>query len=125
MRIFFIAWVRPYPQARGLPLPLVKQPLALLATLPFFHSGITGLINAVFNKHDLLLVILDNGTTAMTGHQPNPGVVPEVLGDASVHIDIASVVQGCGVTQMAKVRPFNLRATLQTLEEMALLACGC
>lgn len=88
----------------------------------FFHSGITGLINAVFNKHDLLLVILDNGTTAMTGHQPNPGVVPEVLGDASVHIDIASVVQGCGVTQMAKVRPFNLRATLQTLEEMKKLS---
>ena len=41
----------------------------------FFHSGMTGLANAVFNKHDVLLVILDNGTTAMTGHQPNPGVV--------------------------------------------------
>lgn len=37
----------------------------------FFHSGMTGLANAVFNKHDVLLVILDNGTTAMTGHQPN------------------------------------------------------
>ena len=38
----------------------------------FFHSGMTGLANAVFNKHDVLLVILDNGTTAMTGQQGNP-----------------------------------------------------
>ena len=84
----------------------------------FFHSGVTGLLNAVFNKHDILLVILDNGTTAMTGHQPNPGVAEEILGDVSVHIDIAKVVEGCGVTQMAKVRPYNLRGTMRVLEEM-------
>ncbi len=84
----------------------------------FFHSGITGLVNAVFNKHDIILIILDNGTTAMTGHQPNPGVAGELLGDTSVHIDIAKVVEGCGVTQWAKVRPYNLKATMRTLEEM-------
>lgn len=84
----------------------------------FFHSGITGLVNAVFNKHDILLVILDNGTTAMTGHQPNPGVAEEVLGDISVHVDIGKVVEGCGVTQLARVRPYNLRGTIKVLEEM-------
>ncbi|MEG2005523.1 MAG: thiamine pyrophosphate-dependent enzyme, partial [Bilophila sp.] len=84
----------------------------------FFHSGMTGLANAVFNKHDLLLVILDNGTTAMTGHQPNPGVASAVLGEGCEHLDIESIVRGIGVTDVAKVKPFNLRATLKTLEDM-------
>ena len=84
----------------------------------FFHSGMTGLANAVFNKHDVLLVILDNGTTAMTGHQPNPGVCTAVLGEGCNHLDIESVVRGIGVTDVAKVKPFNMRGTLKTIEEM-------
>jgi len=47
---------------------------AFIGDSTFFHSGITGLINAVHNNHTFTLVIMDNGTTAMTGHQPNPGV---------------------------------------------------
>ena len=78
----------------------------------------TGLANAVFNKHDVLLVILDNGTTAMTGHQPNPGVCTSVLGEGCNHLDIESVVRGIGVTDVAKVKPFNMRGTLKTIEEM-------
>lgn len=84
----------------------------------FFHSGITGLANAVFNKHNLLLIILDNGTTAMTGHQPNPGVIPAVLGDGCEHLDIETVVRGVGVTDVVKVKPFNTRATVNALEAM-------
>ena len=84
----------------------------------FFHSVMTGLANAVFNKHDMLLVILDNGTTAMTGHQPNPGVAPTVLGQDCEHLDIESVVRGIGVTDVVKVKPFNLRGTLKALEDM-------
>lgn len=84
----------------------------------FFHSGMTGLANAVFNKHDILVVILDNGTTAMTGHQPNPGVAPTVLGQDCEHLDIESVVRGIGVTDVVKVKPFNLRGTLKALEDM-------
>jgi indolepyruvate ferredoxin oxidoreductase alpha subunit len=66
----------------------------------------------------VLLVVLDNGTTAMTGHQLNPGVDAKVLGDACVHLDIESIVRGCGVTEVAKVKPFNLKATMKTFEEM-------
>ena len=54
---------------------VLKQPVvAFIGDSTFFHSGVTGLINAVTNGHHFLLVILDNGTTAMTGHQPHPGV---------------------------------------------------
>ena len=84
----------------------------------FFHSGMTGLANAVFNRHNVLLVILDNGTTAMTGHQPNPGVAAEVLGQGCEHLDIERIVRGLGVTEVARVKPFNLRATLKTIEDM-------
>ena len=95
-----------------------KPVLAFIGDSTFFHSGITGLVNAVFNRHNVIMVILDNGTTAMTGHQPNPGVTQEVLGDASVHMDIEAIVRGCGVEHMTRIRPYNVKATLAALEDM-------
>ncbi|WP_320007806.1 indolepyruvate ferredoxin oxidoreductase subunit alpha [Maridesulfovibrio sp.] len=84
----------------------------------FFHSGITGLINAVFNRHNILLVILDNSTTAMTGHQPHPGVETTVLGSNPAQVDIESIVKGCGVTEIRTVSPLNQKATTKALEEL-------
>jgi indolepyruvate ferredoxin oxidoreductase alpha subunit len=95
--------------------------VAFIGDSTFFHSGITGLVNAVFNKHNLLLVILDNGTTAMTGHQPNPGVDAKALGADHVQLDIEAVVQGCGVRRHATVKAYNRKKLLQTLEEMKTL----
>ena len=95
-----------------------KPVLAFIGDSTFFHSGITGLVNAVFNRHNVLVVILDNGTTAMTGHQPNPGVDQDVLGASAVHMDIETIVRGCGVTEVTKVRPYNVKATLSALEDM-------
>ncbi|WP_415718227.1 indolepyruvate ferredoxin oxidoreductase subunit alpha [Maridesulfovibrio sp.] len=84
----------------------------------FFHSGITGLINAVFNRHNILLVILDNSTTAMTGHQPHPGVETTALGSNPAQVDIESIVKGCGVTEIRTVSPLNQKATTKALEEL-------
>lgn len=95
-----------------------KTVVAFIGDSTFFHSGMTGLVNAVFNRHDLILVILDNGTTAMTGHQPNPGVTQEILGDAALHLDIESIVKGCGITRVAKVRGYNQKNMRNILSEM-------
>ena len=95
-----------------------KTVLSFIGDSTFFHSGMTGLVNAVFNKHDVLIVILDNGTTAMTGHQPNPGVDQALLGDSCVHLDIESVVRGCGVTEVHRVKPYNVKSTVATLEDL-------
>lgn len=95
-----------------------KDVVAFIGDSTFFHSGITGLANALFNKHDVLVVILDNGTTAMTGHQPNPGVDADVLGDGCLHLDIEAIVRGCGVEQVATVHPYNVKSTLAALEDM-------
>ncbi len=96
--------------------------VAFIGDSTFFHSGLSGLANAVFNKHNILLVILDNGTTAMTGHQPNPGVTQDLLGDYCQHLDIENIVRGLGVEHVAKVRPNNLKSTTKVLEEMKALS---
>jgi indolepyruvate ferredoxin oxidoreductase alpha subunit len=95
-----------------------KPVVGFIGDSTFFHSGMTGLLNAVFNRHNLLLVILDNGTTAMTGHQPNPGVQQDILGKACVHMDLESVVRGLGVSRVAKTRGYNQKAMQGLLAEM-------
>lgn len=95
-----------------------KQVVAFIGDSTFFHSGMTGLANAVFNQHDVILVILDNGTTAMTGHQPNPGVDQDVLGGCSTHLDIESIVKGIGVQKVVKVRGYNQKAIQTAMTDM-------
>lgn len=96
-----------------------KPVVAFIGDSTFFHSGMTGLANAVFNRHDLLLVILDNGTTAMTGHQPNPGMDESVLGDFATRLDIEAIVGALGVTKLKTVPANNLAAVTAALRELA------
>lgn len=95
-----------------------KTVVAFIGDSTFFHSGMTGLANAVFNQHNIILVILDNGTTAMTGHQPNPGMLQESLGTDHTHLDIEAIVRGLGVTQCVTVRAYNVQAVTKALESM-------
>lgn len=99
-----------------------KPVVAFIGDSTFFHSGLTGLANAVYNRHDILLVILDNLTTAMTGHQPHPGVEKSALGENTARIDIEGVVKALGVTQFRKVNPLNLKATTKAVEELKAMA---
>ncbi|MGB9930134.1 MAG: thiamine pyrophosphate-dependent enzyme [Methanosarcina sp.] len=71
--------------------------VAFIGDSTFFHSGIPAIVNAVYNSADITLVVLDNRTTAMTGHQPHPGIGKTALGSASKAIDISGVVRSCGV----------------------------
>lgn len=82
----------------------------------FFHSGITGLINGVHNNHKFTLVILDNETTAMTGHQPHPGVDASVMGVERTRISIEEVVRGCGVKDVHVVQPFKINKTMESVK---------
>lgn len=95
-----------------------KPAVAFIGDSTFFHSGMTGLANAVFNRHNILLVVLDNGTTAMTGHQPNPGMVQEMLGATAAHLDIETIVRALGVPHIRKVKAYNLRAVTRALEDL-------
>lgn len=85
----------------------------------FFASGITGTINAVYNKADMILVVLDNHTTAMTGHQPHPGLGVTVMNEPSEAIDIEGILKACGVTSVQKVDPFRQEEAITAVEAAA------
>jgi len=99
-----------------------KTTVAFIGDSTFFHSGITGLINAVYNNHNILVVILDNRTTAMTGHQPHPGVDHTAIGPNERPIEIEPLVLACGVTQVKTLSPLNHKATRKALEDMKALS---
>ena len=83
---------------------------AFIGDSTFFHSGITGVINAVYNRTPIVVVVLDNSTTAMTGLQPHPGTGDTMMGEVSQKIDIATVLRGIGVKHVEKCDPLQLEA---------------
>jgi indolepyruvate ferredoxin oxidoreductase alpha subunit len=94
-----------------------KPVIAFIGDSTFFHGGITGLVNAVHNNHKFTLVILDNGTTAMTGHQPNPGVDMARLGQPQTTIKIEDLVRGIGVRHVVRISPKNVKKMEQAVQE--------
>ncbi|MDJ0886785.1 MAG: indolepyruvate ferredoxin oxidoreductase subunit alpha [Desulfobacterales bacterium] len=95
-----------------------QKVLAFIGDSTFFHSGIPGLINAVFNNHNITLIILDNRTTAMTGHQPNPGVDMNELDLAGYgHIEIEPLVRALGVAHVTTIKPYNLKKSIAAIRE--------
>ncbi len=84
----------------------------------FFHSGITGLVNAVFNRHNFTLVILENGITAMTGHQPHPATDMERFGlDGYGRVNIENLVRAIGVEHVAVIKPFKVKKSIEIIRE--------
>ena len=84
----------------------------------FFASGITGIVNAVYNKSDIIIVILDNSTTAMTGNQPHPGTGKTMMGDLSEKISIYDIVSAIGVSKIVRANPFDLDLAKSTVKEL-------
>jgi len=93
-----------------------QKVVSFIGDSTFFHSGITGLVNAVHNQHNFTLVILDNGTTAMTGHQIHPGVDTTPMGVARTRISIENLVRGLGVEDVHVVKPFKLKKTIEAVK---------
>ncbi|MGN0177505.1 MAG: indolepyruvate ferredoxin oxidoreductase subunit alpha [Methanobrevibacter sp.] len=83
----------------------------------FFHSGISPLINAVHNKHNFVLTVLDNRITAMTGGQPNPGIPVDGMGDEAPEVSIRKLALACGVDFVRVINPFNLDQVVKTYME--------
>lgn len=82
-----------------------RKHVAFLGDSTFFHTGVPGLINAVYNQTHITVVILDNRTTAMTGHQPHPGLGRTALGGTPEPVDLAKLVAGCGIKFIREVDP--------------------
>jgi len=83
----------------------------------FFHAGIPPLINAVYNKAKITMVILDNSATAMTGFQPHPGTGYTASGEEAVSLKPEDVARACGVKFVEVVDPFDLKTATDTIEK--------
>ncbi len=91
--------------------------VAVLGDSTFFHSGMTGLTNAVYNKSHATVIILDNRITGMTGHQPNPASGSVLLGEPAHEIDIENLCKAIGVKHISTVNPHKLAETKKALQD--------
>ncbi len=85
-----------------------KVPIAIIGDSTFFHAGLPGLANAVYNRSPILVVVLDNRTTAMTGHQPHPGIGVTASGKEGVELSIVDAARGLGVEYVKTIDAFNI-----------------
>lgn len=98
----------------------VKKPIvATMGDSTFFHSGTTGLINAVYNDSRFILVILDNHITAMTGMQPSITQGERVDGRKGNAIALETIVKGCGIKYLKVVDPFDTKKMIQMVKDAA------
>jgi len=102
--------------AGGLSETTDQKVVAFSGDSTFFHSGITPLISALFNGHKFTAVILDNRTTAMTGHQPNPGTGREHGDRKTEPLDLETMIKGLGVKFVEVVDPYDVKATIDTMK---------
>ncbi|HHW48122.1 MAG TPA: indolepyruvate ferredoxin oxidoreductase subunit alpha [Clostridiaceae bacterium] len=94
-----------------------KKTVAVIGESTFIHSGITGLIDVVYNKGNSTVIILDNSTTGMTGHQDNPTTGRTIKGEPTKQVDLVKLANAVGVDRVKVVDPFNIKEFEKVLKE--------
>lgn len=94
-----------------------KKSVAVIGDSTFFHTGINGLINSLYNKGCSTVVILDNRITGMTGHQPNPGTGITIRGEESPRINFELLCRAFGIKNVVTVDPFDVDECIRVLKE--------
>ena len=92
---------------------------AFVGDSTFFASGITGVVNAFYNQANMTLVVLDNSTTAMTGHQPHPGTGRTMMGQVVEKVSIERVLRAIGLTVVETVDPLDHELAVETVRRVA------
>ena len=92
-----------------------KKSVAVIGDSTFMHSGITGLIDITYNKSNSVVIILDNSTTGMTGHQQNPTTGKNIYNEPAAAVDLEALCTAVGVQRVTVVDPFNLKPSSITL----------
>ena len=94
-----------------------RHTFSFIGDSTFFASGITGVVNAVYNQSKQVICILDNSTTAMTGHQPHPGTGRTMMGDIVEKISIEKILTAIGVSPVLTVDPFDTASAVAAVKE--------
>jgi indolepyruvate ferredoxin oxidoreductase alpha subunit len=103
--------------ANGLAHVVAAPIIAHIGDSTFFHSGIPPLINAVYNKANITVAILDNSATAMTGFQPHPGTGHTATGEETTTVKIEDIARACGVKFVEVSDPLDLQKAADVLEK--------
>ena len=104
-----------FEKARGA--DVARKTVAVIGDSTFVHSGITGLINVVYNQSHTTVLILDNSTTGMTGHQPNPATGKTIRGEITTVLDLEKLCEAIGVPSIRVVDPHDMSALKKTISE--------
>jgi indolepyruvate ferredoxin oxidoreductase alpha subunit len=99
--------------ACGLAIATDEKIISFMGDSTFFHSGIPPLIDAVHHNHNVVITILDNRTTAMTGHQPHPGNDFDGMGQPAKKILVEEVVKGCGIEHIEIINPNDIKKSIE------------
>ena len=91
--------------------------IAVIGDSTFIHSGVTGLINIAYNESASTVVIMDNSTTGMTGHQQNPTTGFNLKGDPCTKIDLESLCRAVGIRRVRVIDPYNLEECDKAVKE--------
>ncbi len=102
-----------YNTARGT--DAAKKSIAVIGDSTFIHSGITGLIDIVYNKGISTVIVLDNSITGMTGHQNNPLNGKTIKGDPTTAVNLEALAKSIGINRVVVVDPFDIKGTREAV----------
>jgi len=102
---------------KALGIDFSRQSVAVIGDSTFMHSGVTGLMDAVYNKGSNTILILDNRITAMTGRQENPGTGYTLMGEETREVDLEALARAIGVEHVRKVDSYDLKALKEVIRE--------
>jgi indolepyruvate ferredoxin oxidoreductase alpha subunit len=94
-----------------------RKVVGMVGDSTFFHSGITGLLDIAYNRGGSTTIVLDNRTTAMTGHQCHPGSGTTLMGEPAVSVSIEEIGKACGIANVATLDPYQIEKCVDTLKQ--------
>jgi indolepyruvate ferredoxin oxidoreductase alpha subunit len=86
-----------------------RRVVAMIGDSTFFHMGLPGLVNTVYNRGNGITIVVDNRTTGMTGHQDHPGTGKTLMGQSTRELDVVQVCKGLGVEKVHVLDPYKIR----------------
>jgi indolepyruvate ferredoxin oxidoreductase alpha subunit len=117
MQDFIISMGASQGMAHGIKKASKQKVVAFIGDSTFFHAGISGLTNILYNHSNPLIIIMDNSITAMTGHEPNPGTGFDSRWNKTPPMKIEDVVKGMGIKNMKIIDPINKKEMIATVKK--------
>jgi indolepyruvate ferredoxin oxidoreductase alpha subunit len=96
---------------------IAQKHVAVIGDSTFFHTGIPALLNVAYNQSDTVVIILDNRTTAMTGHQQNPGTGTTLMGQPTHAVEFEELARAMGIQRVHTVDPYDLKEVEAALRD--------